>query len=115
MLAENLKFSLSNRFFFRQYSEQNNSSEEAGDELRSFSLNRSHQRLPIAAEAERAEANSSPDLGIESDQGRYDRLLFIVYTNLIKKRFLLTDFPAWKLMATTFTDHYCQLLNWQNL
>lgn len=62
--------------------------------MRSFSLNRSHQRLPIAVEAERAEANSSPDLGIESDQGRYDRLLFIVYTNVPKNRFLFNRFSS---------------------
>ncbi|XP_066139248.1 centrosomin-like isoform X3 [Euwallacea fornicatus] len=49
----------------RQFSEQNAySSEDPGDELRGFNL----------AQVERAEGNSSPDLGIESDHGRFSSL-----------------------------------------
>ncbi|XP_060518754.1 centrosomin isoform X2 [Cylas formicarius] len=57
----------------RQCSDQNYSSEDNAEEMRSFCFGRSiAQRSRV--EAERTEANSSPDLGIESDHGRFSSL-----------------------------------------
>uniref|UniRef100_A0AAR5Q6X0 Centrosomin N-terminal motif 1 domain-containing protein n=1 Tax=Dendroctonus ponderosae TaxID=77166 RepID=A0AAR5Q6X0_DENPD len=67
-------------YYRRQYSDQNTySSEDNGEEegrhLAFNSDSRSRSAIqPAIADGERAEANSSPDLGIESDHGRFSSL-----------------------------------------
>ncbi|KAJ8977501.1 hypothetical protein NQ317_017119 [Molorchus minor] len=60
--------------FSRQYSDQNYSSEENMEERGNFSFNRRFIPNLQPADTERHEANSSPDLGIESDHGRFSSL-----------------------------------------
>ncbi|XP_050307105.1 centrosomin isoform X2 [Anthonomus grandis grandis] len=65
--------------YIRQFSDHTyNSSEETADESHGFAFNKTPQDnlvlQPAAAEADRVESNSSPDLGIESDHGRFSSL-----------------------------------------
>ncbi|KAJ8961270.1 hypothetical protein NQ318_008955 [Aromia moschata] len=60
--------------FKRQYSDQNYSSEENPEERSGYSFNRPLIPIIHPVDMERHEANSSPDLGIESDHGRFSSL-----------------------------------------
>ncbi|KAJ8968711.1 hypothetical protein NQ314_002166 [Rhamnusium bicolor] len=60
--------------FRRQYSDQNYSSEENIEERGDFNFNRPLIPNIQPVDIERHEANSSPDLGIESDHGRFSSL-----------------------------------------
>ncbi|KAL1494277.1 hypothetical protein ABEB36_009901 [Hypothenemus hampei] len=100
----------------RQHFDHNTySSEEIGEDFKSISFNNKIAVIQQAvAEADRAEANSSPDLGIESDQGRFSSL----ETNgNIKARPLRRTIELTECMSNMFDeqtnnvdDHCCQKL-----